>query len=85
MKAENFSPSYLRINSNATVPSLVVPLLETTGAQVDTKFRALTDSKAVLEFLGASLLQYTALRCASFLTPKFATHRPVPLPAHPRV
>ncbi|EPQ28052.1 uncharacterized protein PFL1_04379 [Pseudozyma flocculosa PF-1] len=56
-KGENFSPSYLRINAKGTVPSLVVPILETTSAEVDTKFRALTDSKPILEFLDKSRSQ----------------------------
>ncbi|SPC66347.1 uncharacterized protein UHOD_07587 [Ustilago sp. UG-2017b] len=51
---ENFSPTYLRINSKGTVPTLVVPLLETTSAEVDTKFRAINDTKAILEFLDRS-------------------------------
>ncbi|EST08609.1 Glutathione S-transferase, N-terminal [Kalmanozyma brasiliensis GHG001] len=54
VKAENFDPSYLRINSKGTVPTLVVPLLETTSAEVATKFRAITDTKAILEFLDKS-------------------------------
>ncbi|KAN0063968.1 hypothetical protein ACQY0O_003574 [Thecaphora frezii] len=56
-KGENFAPSYLRINAKGTVPSLVVPILETTSAEVDTKFRALTDSKPILEFLDKSRSQ----------------------------
>ncbi|PWN39174.1 hypothetical protein IE81DRAFT_326803 [Ceraceosorus guamensis] len=56
-KGENFAPAYLRINPNATVPSLVVPLADTTSAEVDTKFRALNDSVAVLEFLDSSRSQ----------------------------
>ncbi|PWY97111.1 hypothetical protein BCV70DRAFT_203164 [Testicularia cyperi] len=54
VKAENFDASYLRLNSKGTVPTLVVPLLETTSAEVDTKFRALTDTVAILEFLDKS-------------------------------
>ncbi|SJX65343.1 uncharacterized protein SRS1_15614 [Sporisorium reilianum f. sp. reilianum] len=54
VKAENFDPSYLRINSKGTVPTLVVPLLETTSAEVATKFRAINDTKAILEFLDKS-------------------------------
>lgn len=54
VKGENFAPSYLRINSKGTVPTLVVPLLETTSAEVDTKFRAINDTKAILEFLDKS-------------------------------
>lgn len=52
IEAENFAPSYLRINARGTVPSLVVPLAETTGQEVDTKFRALNDSIEIAEFLG---------------------------------
>ena len=59
VKAENFDPSYLRINSKGTVPTLVVPLLETTSAEVDTKFRAINDTKAILEFLDKSRSQNT--------------------------
>ncbi|SPO32777.1 uncharacterized protein UTRI_05718_B [Ustilago trichophora] len=59
VKAENFDPSYLRINSKGTVPTLVVPLLETTSSEVDTKFRAITDTKAILEFLDKSRSQNT--------------------------
>ncbi|SNX87675.1 uncharacterized protein MEPE_06385 [Melanopsichium pennsylvanicum] len=59
VKGENFDPSYLRINSKGTVPTLVVPLLETTSAEVDTKFRAINDTKAILEFLDKSRSQNT--------------------------
>lgn len=59
VKAENFDPSYLRINSKGTVPTLVVPLLETTSAEVATKFRAINDTKAILEFLDKSRSQNT--------------------------
>lgn len=56
-KGENFDAHYLRLNSKGTVPTLVVPLLETTSAEVDTKFRALTDSTSILEFLDKSRSQ----------------------------
>merc|ERR1712157_402708 len=59
LKGENFDPSFLRINSKGTVPALVVPLLETTSAEVDTKFRAITDTKLILEFLDKSRSQNT--------------------------
>lgn len=51
---ENFSPAYLRINPKATLPTLVVPLAETMTSEVDTKFRALTNTKEVLRFLDQS-------------------------------
>ena len=52
LKAENYAPQYLRINPNGTIPTLVVPLSETTSPEVATKFRALTDTISILEFLG---------------------------------
>lgn len=58
---ENFSPAILRVNSKGTLPVLVVPLAETTGTEVDTKFRALTESKAIVEFLGQSVLPRVCL------------------------
>lgn len=57
VEAENFAPSYLRINPTGTIPTLVVPLAETTGAEVDTKFRALSGSVAITEFLDSSRSQ----------------------------
>lgn len=57
IEGENFAPSYLRINQNGTVPSLVVPLAETAGQEVDTKFRALNSSVEITEFLDASRSQ----------------------------
>lgn len=52
IEGENFAPTYLRVNSKGTVPSLVVPLAITTGQEVDTKFRALNDSVEISDFLG---------------------------------
>lgn len=52
LEAENFAPTYLRVNEKGTVPSLVVPLAETTEQEVDTKFRAINDSVQIAEFLG---------------------------------
>lgn len=54
MSAENLSPSYLRINEKGAVPTLVVPLAETAGQEVATKFRALTDSIEIAAFIDAS-------------------------------
>jgi glutathione S-transferase len=52
MEGENFAPTYLRVNSKGTVPSLVVPIGVTTGQEVDTKFRALNGSIEIANFLG---------------------------------
>lgn len=54
LSGENFSPAYIRINANATIPTLVVPLAETISSEVDTKFRAITGTQAVIEFLDKS-------------------------------
>nr|XP_019009356.1 uncharacterized protein I206_06005 [Kwoniella pini CBS 10737]OCF48137.1 hypothetical protein I206_06005 [Kwoniella pini CBS 10737] len=50
-KGENFAPSYLKINLNGTIPTLVVPTLETTGNDVDTKYRSLRDTISICDFL----------------------------------
>lgn len=52
LEGENFAPTYLRVNSKGTVPSLVVPIGVTTGQEVDTKFRALNGSIEIANFLG---------------------------------
>lgn len=52
LEGENFAPTYLRVNSKGTVPTLVVPVADTTGQEVDTKFRALDNSIAITNFLG---------------------------------
>ncbi|KAK6908456.1 hypothetical protein I203_102457 [Kwoniella mangroviensis CBS 8507] len=50
-KGENFAPSYLKINFNGTIPTLVVPTLETTGNDVDTRYRSLKDTISICDFL----------------------------------
>ncbi|QRV90530.1 glutathione S-transferase [Ceratobasidium sp. AG-Ba] len=54
VKGETFAPSFLRINPKGTVPTLVAPLANTLDASSETKYRALTDTKSVLEFLDKS-------------------------------
>ncbi|KAH9950372.1 hypothetical protein B0H21DRAFT_819183 [Amylocystis lapponica] len=55
-KGDNFSPSYLRLNPNATVPTLVVPLHKTLGPDMESRYKALQDTKArsIVEFLDKS-------------------------------
>ncbi|KAK8849678.1 hypothetical protein IAR55_005013 [Kwoniella newhampshirensis] len=50
-KGENFAPSYLKINMNGTIPTLVVPTIETTGSGVDTRYRSLRDTVTICDFL----------------------------------
>ncbi|KAK2461931.1 hypothetical protein APHAL10511_006394 [Amanita phalloides] len=53
-KGENYDTTYLRINSKATVPALVVPLANTLSEEVESRYKAITDSKAIVEFLDKS-------------------------------
>lgn len=59
-KGENFSPSYLKININGTVPTLIVPTLETIGAGVNTKYRSLRDTVSICAFLDQARSSHTA-------------------------
>jgi len=52
-KGENFDPAFLRINPKATVPVLVVPY-ENTLKDDDSSYKALTDTKRIVEFLDKS-------------------------------
>ncbi|KAH7104152.1 hypothetical protein BKA62DRAFT_767912 [Auriculariales sp. MPI-PUGE-AT-0066] len=51
--AENYNPAYLRINPFGTVPALVIPL-EKTLHDSEVKYKALTDSRPIVEFLDKS-------------------------------
>jgi glutathione S-transferase len=53
-KGENFSPAFLRLNPKATVPTLVVPLEKTLGPDTESRYKAITDTKSVVEFLDKS-------------------------------
>jgi len=53
-KGENFAPSFLRLNPKATVPTLVVPLQRTLSQDVESRYRALTETRAIVDFLDKS-------------------------------
>ncbi|KAJ3987812.1 hypothetical protein F5890DRAFT_1551126 [Lentinula detonsa] len=53
-KGENFGPKFLRINSKATVPTLVVPLDKSLSVEIESRYKAITESKAIVEFLDKS-------------------------------
>ncbi|KAJ2920308.1 hypothetical protein MD484_g245, partial [Candolleomyces efflorescens] len=53
-KGENYDPTFLRLNPKATVPTLVVPLSNTLSEDVDSRYKALTDSTTIVEFLDKS-------------------------------
>ncbi|RPD62892.1 hypothetical protein L227DRAFT_572760 [Lentinus tigrinus ALCF2SS1-6] len=51
---ENFRPSYLRLNPAGTVPTLVVPLQKTLSPEIESRYKAIQDTKAIVEFLDKS-------------------------------
>ncbi|KAF5390348.1 hypothetical protein D9757_002967 [Collybiopsis confluens] len=53
-KGENYSLSFLRLNSKATVPTLIVPLRQTLSQDVESRYKALTNTKDIVEFLDKS-------------------------------
>ncbi|KAH9919087.1 uncharacterized protein B0H18DRAFT_1029102 [Fomitopsis serialis] len=53
-KGENYAPSYLRLNPQATVPTLVVPLHKTLAPDMESRYKAIQDSKSIVEFLDKS-------------------------------
>jgi glutathione S-transferase len=53
-KGENFASSFLRLNPKATVPTLVVPLQKTLSQDVESRYKALTETRAVVDFLDRS-------------------------------
>jgi len=50
-KGENFAPTFLRLNPKGTVPTLVVPLQKTLGPDTESRYKPITDTKAIVEFL----------------------------------
>ncbi|KII86468.1 hypothetical protein PLICRDRAFT_144201 [Plicaturopsis crispa FD-325 SS-3] len=53
-KGENFAPSFLRLSAKANVPALVVPLRKTLASDVESRYKAVADPKALVEFLDKS-------------------------------
>ncbi|TCD71561.1 hypothetical protein EIP91_008942 [Steccherinum ochraceum] len=53
-KGENFAPSFLRLNPHATVPTLVVPLHNTLEPEIESRYKAIQDTKSIVEFLDKS-------------------------------
>ncbi|EJD55427.1 hypothetical protein AURDEDRAFT_179182 [Auricularia subglabra TFB-10046 SS5] len=77
--ADNYKPEYLLINPFATVPALVVPLEKSLAPEMDVKYKALTDSKPIVEFLdkSRSALSHTHTTSsapAPVLTPATISH-----------
>ncbi|KAH8100689.1 hypothetical protein BXZ70DRAFT_938333 [Cristinia sonorae] len=53
-KGENFAPAFLRLNPHATVPTLVVPLHTTLGPDIESRYKAIQDTKSIVDFLDKS-------------------------------
>ncbi|KAI0308231.1 hypothetical protein B0F90DRAFT_1681198 [Multifurca ochricompacta] len=53
-KGENFSPTFLRLNPKGTVPTLVVPFENTLPADMESRYKAITETEALIAFLDKS-------------------------------
>ncbi|KAJ7244775.1 hypothetical protein B0H12DRAFT_1128733 [Mycena haematopus] len=64
-KGENFSVSFLRLNAKATVPTLVVPFRDSVADDAETRYKALTDTKAIINLLEQSRSPMSTSRTTS--------------------
>ncbi|KAF7347854.1 Glutathione S-transferase [Mycena venus] len=64
-KGENFSVSFLRLNPKATVPTLVVPFRDSVSDDAETRYKALTDIKAIINLLEQSRSPFSKTRTTS--------------------
>ncbi|KAH7925182.1 hypothetical protein BV22DRAFT_1195345 [Leucogyrophana mollusca] len=53
-KGEEYAPSFLRLNPKATVPTLIVPLKGSLVPDIESRYKAITDIKSLVEFLDKS-------------------------------
>ncbi|KAG2150031.1 hypothetical protein BD769DRAFT_1624570 [Suillus cothurnatus] len=53
-KGQEFSPTFLRLSPKGMVPTLVVPLRGSLASDVASRFKAISDTKALVEFLDKS-------------------------------
>jgi len=53
-KGENYYPTFLRLNPKATVPVLIVPYENSLTDGVESRYKALTETKTIVEFLDKS-------------------------------
>ncbi|KXN90051.1 hypothetical protein AN958_05056 [Leucoagaricus sp. SymC.cos] len=64
---ENYNPTFLRLNPKATVPTLVVPLQKTLSEDVESRYKAITDSTVCAGNMGGSCLLRCLQAIAEFL------------------
>ncbi|KAG6825313.1 hypothetical protein H0H92_004085, partial [Tricholoma furcatifolium] len=50
----NFDPTFLRLNPKGTVPTLVVPMEKTLANDVESRYKALTETELIIDFLDKS-------------------------------
>ncbi|KJA29104.1 hypothetical protein HYPSUDRAFT_196527 [Hypholoma sublateritium FD-334 SS-4] len=53
-KGENYDLTFLRLNAKATLPTLLVPYENSLTEDVESRYKALTDAKSIVEFLDKS-------------------------------
>ncbi|KAJ7783758.1 hypothetical protein DFH07DRAFT_789022 [Mycena maculata] len=64
-KGENFSMSYLRLNLKGIVPTLVVPFRDSLSEDVESRYKPLTDKKAIFALLDKSRSPLSRTRTTS--------------------
>ncbi|KAJ7071053.1 hypothetical protein C8F01DRAFT_1108877, partial [Mycena amicta] len=64
-KGENLTVTYLRLNIKGTVPTLVVPFRDSLADDVESRYKALTDPKAIIDFLDQSRSPISRTRTTS--------------------
>ncbi|KAF7339491.1 Glycosyltransferase family 31 protein [Mycena sanguinolenta] len=64
-KGENFAVSFLRLSPKATVPTLVVPFRDSVSDDAETRYKALTDTKAIINLLEQSRSPMSTSRTTS--------------------
>jgi len=64
-KGENFSVSFLRLNAKATVPTLVVPFRDSVSDDAETRYKALTDIRAIIDLIEQSRSPFSKTRTTS--------------------
>ncbi|THH19728.1 hypothetical protein EW146_g1481 [Bondarzewia mesenterica] len=65
-KGQNFSPSFLRLNPKGTLPALIVPFENTLPAEIESRYKAVTDTTAIVELLDRSRSAMSRTHTTSF-------------------
>ncbi|THH14723.1 hypothetical protein EW146_g5646 [Bondarzewia mesenterica] len=65
-KGQNFFPSFLRLNPKGTLPGLIVPFENTLPAEIESRYKAVTDTTAIVELLDRSRSAMSRTHTTSF-------------------